>query len=396
MSRRWPTTPARALLALALAAATLLPLGASGAGADESPGGPPAPTLTVTPSTGLVDHQLVTVEGTGFPADRRIDLQECPARPSDTTCEPWLGQARTDAEGHFSAQVGVSVFADAFDRDDVDCRNESGGRCTIRTFTGAPARAQLRFDPQAPEAPAAEATVTPGDAAVDGQLVNLSVTGLRPGTAVSLYECGIANPSLDGPGCESFPLDDVDGRYLAGTDGRYDARVRVRALLDLGSSGRADCRGNPCSILVADDSHAFGVAPFSLAAGSALAPRVTAEVAPMSGLTGRQTVQVSGANFFADGHFGWAVIECTLPLPGVFPDVFGPGFACDDRTYTYGTVAEDGTFAGEVTVRAVIRHGSRQVADCRQRSCGLVVIRDNHGHRSDQAVIPLTFTAPAG
>ena len=87
--------------------------------------------------------------------------------------------------------------------------------------------------------------------------INLSVTGLRPGTAVSLYECGIANPSLDGPGCESFPLDDVDGRYLAGTDGRYDARVRVRALLDLGSSGRADCRGNPCSILVADDSHAF-------------------------------------------------------------------------------------------------------------------------------------------
>lgn len=395
MLGRWTTTSARTLLAL-LAATTLIPATALGAAADDHPPGVAGgATLTVTPSTGLVDHQLVVVEGDGFPTNRRVDLQQCPPRPFDDTCEPWLGHARTDADGHFSVQVSVSAFAEDFGRDDVDCRDETAGRCTIRTFTGTPTKARIRFDPDAPLAPPPVATVTPSDTAVDGQLVDVAVTGLRPGTQVSLQQCAVPDPRLDQPGCDPYAMDDVEGRFQAGPEGRYDARVRVRARIDLLGGGRADCRTSACTLLVADDRHTLAVAALSLQPGSALAPRITADATPRTGLQGREVVQVSGSGFFTDGLYGWTVLECTLPLPGVFPDVFGPGFACDDRAYEYGDVADDGTFSAEVTVRSVIRHGNRQLADCRRRSCGLVALRDNRGHRSDQAVIPLTFTAPA-
>lgn len=394
MSRRWPTTPARALLALSLVAAATAPLGV--AGADDSPGGTPVPTLTVTPGTELVDHQLVTVTGDGFVPDRRVDLVQCPPRPDVDTCGPWLGQTRTDADGHFSTQVGVGVLTDDFFRDAVDCRT-SAQRCTIRTFGAGTAKAPILFDPDAPEAPPPTATVDPDDSAVDGELVDLAVTGLRPGTEVTLYQCGTPDPGgIDGPGCGVFPLDDVERRFLAGIDGRFDARVRVRARVERLDGGRTDCRAATCSVLVADDRQEFAAAPFQLQPDSALAPRAEASATPATGLQGRQAVQVTGAHFFTGGPYGWTVIECTLPLPGVFPNVFGPGFACDDRTYEFGAVEDDGTFSAAVTARAVIRRSGRQVADCRRRSCGLVVLRDNRGHRADQVVLPLTFAAPAG
>jgi hypothetical protein len=76
-----------------------------------------APSITVTPSTGLVDGQTVTVEGTGFaptttfgsltvglcPADILIDVTQAPFRCSATAAFP----VPVDGSGTFVAQLQV-------------------------------------------------------------------------------------------------------------------------------------------------------------------------------------------------------------------------------------------------------------------------------------------------
>lgn len=385
------TTSARTLLALLLAATTLIPATALGAAADESPGGSAEPTITVTPDTGLVDHQVVTVEGSGFVPNRRVEIMQCPPRPVLDTCEPSLGSARADEAGHFSVQVGVDVLSGDIYQEGHDCRRPPG-RCTIRTYGGvASAKAPITFDPDADPAPPPQAVVTPGDGVVDAQIVDLTVTGLRPGAWVTFLQCVGTDPQLDD--CEPWPLEPIASADSADLTGRIETPLRVRTIVQHGE--RSDCRMVPCSIRVADEFGPSIAAALTFDPGAALAPRATAVAAPSSGLEGRQVVHLTGAGFFTGEDFGWLATECTLPVPGVFPDAWSPTFACDDRVDAYGTTEEDGTFEADVTVRSVIRSQGRQVADCRRQACGLVVLRAFRGHRADQVVVPLTFTAPA-
>lgn len=73
---------------------------------------PPAsaggPTASIVPSTGLVDLQVVTVTGSGFPPNTRIEIMECAGTvqkpPKDnSTCqgETVDNRAETDAKGSF-------------------------------------------------------------------------------------------------------------------------------------------------------------------------------------------------------------------------------------------------------------------------------------------------------
>lgn len=388
MLGRWTTTPARTLLALLLAAA-LLPLAAPGAGADETPGSAGGATLTVTPSTGLVDHQVVTVTGTGFVPNRRVDLEECPPRPEQDWCDPMLGAVRTDDAGAFTIDVGVTAVASDPRHDQWDCRT-GPGRCTIRAYGAVRAKAPITFDPTAPDAPPAQATVAPATGLVDAQIVDLTVTGLLPRTGVVLQQCVGADPQLED--CEEWPLEPVDPIYEADVSGRYETRVRVRTIVQHG--GRADCRTTACSLRATDDEGRSTLAALVFDPGAALAPRATASATPSIGLQGRQTVHLTGAGFFTGEGFGWLATQCTLPVPGVFPGAWSPTFACDERDNNYGAVEEDGTFEADLTVRSVIRSQGRQVADCRRQACGLVVLRAFRGHRADQVVLPLTFTAP--
>ena len=64
-------------------------------------------TLTVTPSTGLHDGDVVTVTGDGWPADQFLDLYECdgPTSPRDLRR---LHDAVTDDHGHLLDAVQVN------------------------------------------------------------------------------------------------------------------------------------------------------------------------------------------------------------------------------------------------------------------------------------------------
>ena len=85
-------------------------IGASAVGADSPenfPSGGP-PFLTVSPSSGLTDGEIVAVAGTKFPPSSVIFLSQCavappfPASPIDQVCSLYVGpEIRTDTSGNF-------------------------------------------------------------------------------------------------------------------------------------------------------------------------------------------------------------------------------------------------------------------------------------------------------
>lgn len=70
---------------------------------------PPAPQVTAMPSTGLVDHQVVHVTGSGMVPSSRIQVIEClSGTPGPSTCELDNAEITTsDASGRFSANWAV-------------------------------------------------------------------------------------------------------------------------------------------------------------------------------------------------------------------------------------------------------------------------------------------------
>ncbi len=73
----------------------------------------PSGTITVTPSTGLVDGQTVQVSGSGFQKNLDLAIIECgpvqpfPARSPwrSATCTYYAVTVTTDANGNFAAQA---------------------------------------------------------------------------------------------------------------------------------------------------------------------------------------------------------------------------------------------------------------------------------------------------
>lgn len=113
--------------AVALAAAALVvalvPVGAASAGVS-------APEVTITPATGLTDHQEVTVSGTGFPGSVELTVLQC--ETGATTFEQcdnsWVYWADVDAGGSFSTTVALRQTI-AVQGGPLDC--SVAGACVI-------------------------------------------------------------------------------------------------------------------------------------------------------------------------------------------------------------------------------------------------------------------------
>ena len=86
------------VLVVVLAAVALAAVGMTGSGASIAAG--PLPTVTVTPSTNLVDLQQVTVAGSGFSANAQIATVECRSGA--------LGQADCDLSTLVYTQANAS------------------------------------------------------------------------------------------------------------------------------------------------------------------------------------------------------------------------------------------------------------------------------------------------
>ncbi len=106
--------PASVMCALLLVGAALV---SSPAGAQV------APSVVVSPSTGLVDGQTVSVEATGFPPTTTLAVIECqPGATTATECDIAASELFTsDASGQLTVDYATArlIFTEARGR--VDC-----------------------------------------------------------------------------------------------------------------------------------------------------------------------------------------------------------------------------------------------------------------------------------
>lgn len=155
--------------------------------------------VSAEPSTGLVDGQTVTISGSGFPPGEQIGVVMCTreagaehgGRGVDACNIGHFAQGTSDQQGTVSIEFEVRRLA-MLDGQEVDCASEPG-RCIIGmgmiSDYDQSGGVAVDFDPSVPlpEPPVATLAQTGGIA--DGQVVDATVTGLRPDGYLSVQLC---------------------------------------------------------------------------------------------------------------------------------------------------------------------------------------------------------------
>jgi hypothetical protein len=213
------------------------------------------PTLSVDPSTGLLDGQTVTVSATDFPADASVALVECPSGTAvadfEADCDAsTVAIDEADGTGALSANYQVTrVIQGAVGP--IDCAGPSA--CVLAALN-------LNEPDQATSTPIAfqdipivppVLTVTPSTALVDGQTVTISGKGFQPQQEYALSEC-VAG-STDGSECVAEAgIGGTAAVVAKGKSGRFSATFQVARILTL-IDGTVDCAQAPGCVIGAID-----------------------------------------------------------------------------------------------------------------------------------------------
>lgn len=131
-----------------------------------------SPTLSVTPGTGLVGGDAVTIKGTGFPASVEVSYCEgvITPNPSISDCGTTFESVNTDATGAFSVPFSVFRFitpANTANPSPIDCAQPTA-QCAIGAMETSPifgpiVRAPITFTSQTPSTFAIKGSVTGPD-----------------------------------------------------------------------------------------------------------------------------------------------------------------------------------------------------------------------------------------
>lgn len=302
---------------LVLSALTLAPDGATAAPAQEPEA---AGTLTVTPTTGLVDGEVLTVSGRGVAngGPGIVEVAQCRTRRTgEFACGETEGFGLYFENGAFDLTVPAAALLDLM-KGPYDCR-PAAGRCELRVrlydFTGRSLRRAfpLTFDPDAPFADPPTLTVTPSTDLVDHQTLTAEGTGFAPDSPVLVTECPANAQAVDACDANAFFRADTDG------NGSFSIPVATSTLID-GGSIEADCRTTDCMFVASStdgfDSRTTATAPVTFDPAGALDPPPSITVTPATGLLGGQTVTVHG-DHFTPFQFAF-VFECKPRAVTVF------------------------------------------------------------------------------
>jgi hypothetical protein len=208
---------------------------------------PPPPSLAATPSTGLVQGDVVTLVGVDYPSSASVGVVQClsSAPTSGGTGEgcdlSTLLFVQTDGSGGFTQSFTPRRLI--FTSDGAhDCALEA---CVIGAGTpvdGEGARADIQFDPNVPPPPPPTITITPSNGLADGQTVTVTGVGFQPGW-VNVVQCG-QPPEDSGSNCE---LSDLQSTTVAG-DGTFSYQMAVNRVIST-PNGDIDCTGTDvCAI----------------------------------------------------------------------------------------------------------------------------------------------------
>lgn len=136
-----------ARVGVALVVALLVGVATPAGAADE------AGTLSVSPSTDLVDDQVVQVTGEGWPPGRFLVIVQCDARADDFGgCDQTAGTIVKDHDGSFTVELEVERGIDTAQFGTLDCASAPGA-CVVAAFH-RPGRllaaTPISFDPEGP------------------------------------------------------------------------------------------------------------------------------------------------------------------------------------------------------------------------------------------------------
>jgi hypothetical protein len=371
---RWPI----AVIALfaALAAAT--------APSAAEPATPQAAAITVTPSTGLVQGDTVTVAGTGFPAATMLGVIQCIPGTGVESCNTnTLAYVTTNGSGAFSMTftprrilrvAGVNHDCSTLG----ECRIGVG---TVPDGSGGTADADIRFDPSVPPPPPPTITATPDTGLLDNGSVVVSGEGFDPSQFVYVLQC-LAPAADDGSNCRFNGSADVQ----TSPSGTFTLSVTVRRVLFLQGTA-TDCADPGACVLVATSGYpgdGAAAAGIEFDGSVPLPPPPTATATPDTDLLDGDTVSVTGSGFSPNTQV--AVIQCQAIETG-------DASACNTSAYLMVQTDGSGGVTADLPVDRMLYLGSGTV-DCVVVGCRIVVAELPEGFPNATADIAFDASVP--
>jgi hypothetical protein len=275
---------------------------------------PVVPAISVTPSTGLADLQLVNVRGYGFLPGSQVYLYEC------ATAVPGCDGGTTYVTAGFHGQFSLTMaarrrFASPGPNGVVpfDCAVHLGA-CAITAQSQssfAPTTVALGFDPAKPPATPA-AVVVPNQNLLDNQRVGVLLHGFAPFSGVTLLQCGAeAVTNQDFAYCDSSN-ETVANTPASGGDPSASFFVHTEIA---GRNGLIDCTTPGACVLIATTNSYYPYGGFATAAGAA--PRVAGPQRPSADPRALPAPDLSSRPLFA-------APGSTIPATAVVPLQFRP------------------------------------------------------------------------
>ena len=312
-----------------------------------APGGSDQPTLTVTPSTDLVDHQVVTVEGEGFDPAGSVSLWQC-ATNDRSSCHT-TDFSEIDDDGSFTRTVGVVAdrcrSADAACSLSVDAWGEAD-----QEYHPLDGRLPLSFDPDAPLVVPSAVTASPLTGLADGDAILVSADGRRPGDGFDAVVCPSPEPITE----ECLAVIQGGISHQVDDDGRLRAPYRATPVLESGN-GPIDCRVEQCYLHV-DPNEEPTTFALAFDPDAPVAPPPTAYARLVEG----DTLEVNGEGFVpTEEVYATTCIKRDGPKQCLFP------------TTVHATAGEDGSVS--ISYEPESFDGFTGVEDCRGAECFVLV-----------------------
>ncbi len=351
-------------------------------------GQPPARSVTATPHTGLLDHEVITARGAHFPGGQKLLLAECfaPSNPPyvRSVCGPSV-EVTTGRTGTFHTGFRVNRFTPVPGPPGrTDCADPAA-RCVLQANVADNpflfAQTPLAFLPPAQQVSAA-IVVNPNIGLDDGQSVTVMGSGFAPDEAVDVRECRDfyfgAHPT---PSCPVGPV-----HVTTNHKGAFTASLVVRNQGNFGATSwgcRAACSVRATALLNPSGDDTRAPITFALYGPSGPGPLV---VSPTTGLVDGQKVAVSETGFAFGASFD--VFECRTK------NMSASACRVIDSAQ-YGVFADaQGNFTGQFTVVAqlqVVGPSGLVTVNCtaRAKTCSIVV-----GDAADLAharAVPVSF-----
>lgn len=346
-----------------------------------------APTLSVTPSTDLVDGQTVTVAGEGWWPDSHPILEECEVGTERCALQ-WVW-VDVDGSGHFAVdRVARAAFTSRYG--EVDCLVTT---CAFHIDFIAEVDAPIAFDPAAPRLPPPSITVTPSDGLTDGDVMSVDGTGFSPGDPVDFAECAPGATYLFDDECHELgngsdlahswngsPGDrpsEAYGMRHVGADGAFHDRLWAYAKPYTGPP-RRDCRVVRCELVAAVRGYVVARTPLSFDSGAPLRGPPRIQVSRSEAVVPNQWLTVRGWGFY--GREPVILEQCAANVQ-----------SCFSRNFEHPEVDAAGGFSARIRVKRSVRRLSGEWAECRVVQCTIRISRYRFAGRPHQIEVPLIF-----